>query len=387
MRKTGHSLLILLAALLAAQFLAAPAGAMEFYQGGSVSLPQGKIEGPVFIAGDNVVIDSEIDGDVFAAGQTVTFNGKIKGDLLAAGNSVRINGAVDGDVRAAANSINVSGQITGSLTAAAADLQLLNGSLVNRDMQAAAKNMSLSGLVGRHFLGAGESIFLDSPLGGDVVARPVSSLTLGPHAAIAGNLAYSSQNQAAIDPGAQIGGTTDWTKLEPRQQPGPRRGFNWLSQLIWFASGVLVWGIFTLIFPLLWKNLSMTIKGTPLASLGWGVLALLVTPLAILLLLITVVGIPISLVLAFAYGALLYAGKIIAGDAAGRYLSGRFGWESRVPAIVPFMTGLAGLILLTNIPIVGTIINIAVTALAMGAVALTLYNWRRRPPFPAADGQ
>jgi cytoskeletal protein CcmA (bactofilin family) len=369
----------LLAALLAVLFLAAPAGAMEFYSGGNVNLPEGKIEGPVFVAGDNVVINGEIDGDVFASGQTVTFNGKINGDLLAAGNTVRINGQVDGDARVVGYNITLAGEINGSFTAAAAELHLLKESRVNRDMQAAVKNLSMAGLVGRHFLGAGESISLDGPLGGNAVIQSVNNLTVGPGGSIAGQLSYKSGNQANIAPEAKIGGITNWTRLEAKE-PQHRRGVNWLSQLAWFASGVLVWGVFTLIFPMMWKTLSKTIAGSPWAGLGWGVLALLATPLAILLLLITVVGIPISLTLAVVYAMLLYAGKLIVADAAGRYLSGRFGWEKRVPAIVPFMVGLAGLVLLTNIPIAGTVINIAVTALAMGAVALALYNWRKRPP-------
>ncbi|MCL5057438.1 MAG: polymer-forming cytoskeletal protein [Actinobacteria bacterium] len=376
-------LLIILVALLSLLCLAVPAGAMEFYKGDAVTLPEGKVEGPVFVTGNSIVINADVDGDVFAAGQTVTVNGKIDGDLLAAGNVIRINGAINGDARVAASSLTVGGQTAGSLTAAASEIQILAGSRINRDMVAAMGGMTVSGKIGRHLLGAGENIFLNSPVGGNVKIPSVGSLKVGPEGAIAGSLSYGSRSPAEIDPGADIGGAADWNQILTKERPQHREGINWLAQLAWFASGVLVWGIFTLLFPPVWSTLSQTIAGSPWASLGWGVLALLTTPLAALLLLITVVGIPVSLALMFAYAALLYAGKIIAGDAAGRFLSRRFGWENKVPGIVPFMIGLAGLILLANIPIVGTIISIAVIALAMGTVSLALYNWRKRSPAPA----
>ncbi|HBV97224.1 MAG: hypothetical protein JL50_09130 [Peptococcaceae bacterium BICA1-7] len=385
MPKKRYKLLILMVALLSLLCLAIPAGAMEFYKGDLVTLPEGKVEGPVFLTGSSIVINADVDGDVFAAGETVTVNGKIEGDLIAAGNIIRINGSINGDARVAASSITVAGNIAGSLTAAASEIQVLAGSRVNRDMVAAASGMTVSGEISRHLLGAGENIYLNSPVGGNVKIPSVESLKVGPGGAIAGNLSYGSKSLAEVDPGAKIGGTTEWKEIQPPKGPQRPEGINWLAQLAWFASGVLVWGILTLLFPPVWGTLSETINRSPWASLGWGVLALLVTPLAALLLLITVVGIPLSLALMFLYAALLYAGKIIVGDAAGRFLSRRFGWENRVPGIVPFMIGLAGLILLSNIPIVGTIISIAVISLAMGSITLALYNWRKKAPAPALD--
>jgi len=382
MPKKRYKLLIIMVALLSLLCLAVPAGAMEFYNGDSVTLPEGKVEGPVFLTGNSIVINADVDGDVFAAGQTITVNGKIDGDLLSAGNIIRVNGTINGDARVAASNITVGGKIAGSLTAAASEIQILAGSQVNRDMVAAMRGLTVSGEIGRHLLGTGENIYLNSPVGGNVKIPSVGSLKVGPGGAIAGSLSYGSKSPAEIDPGSKIGGATDWKEIQPQERPQHREGINWLAQLALFASGVLVWGVFTLLFPPVWGTLSETINRSPWASLGWGVLALLVTPLAALLLLITVVGIPISLALMFAYAALLYAGKIVVGDAAGRFLSRRFGWENRVPGIVPFMIGLAGLILLTKIPIVGTIISIAVISLSMGTISLALYNWRKKSPIP-----
>ncbi|MFZ5644863.1 MAG: hypothetical protein ACOY46_14860 [Bacillota bacterium] len=377
MYKHKRKIFAFILAIMTVLCLAAPAVALEVMSGGVVTVPEGKIEGPLFVSGNNIVINADVDGDVFAAGETVSVYGKISGDLLAVGNQVRINGIIDGDARVAAAEISVGGTISKSLTAAAGDIILLSGSRVSRDMVAAAGNMTLSGNLGRHFAGAGESVFLNNNINGDVRLWSVDELKIGSGAAISGNLVYGSGKEASVDPQAKIGGTTSWNQLQPREKPVQTEGFSWLAQLAWFAAGVLVWGVFSLVFPGIWRSLSMKIIQQPLPGLGWGFLFLLVTPLAALILLITVVGIPISLALITAYAALLYAGKIIIGDAIGRLLSGRFGWEKKIPDIVPFMTGFAILILLTNIPVVGFLANLTVAAMALGAVFLKLQSWRK----------
>lgn len=382
MFKGKRKLVILLVTALFVLCLATPAWAVETRSGDMVMVPEGNIQGPLFAAGDNIVINADVDGDVFTAGQTITINGKINGDLLAAGNTIRINGSVSGDARCAASEIEMKGELGQSLTAAAGVIRQLEGSRINRDVLLFAKEVNLSGLVGRQVLGSGETFRLNGPVGGEVRLWSVNDLKVGPAANIAGNLTYGSPKQAAFATEAKVAGAVKWDQIQPKETVRRHEGFNWLSQLAWFASGVLVWGVLALLFPGLWGKLSKTIRQSPWPVLGWGVLFLLVAPLASLLLLVTVIGIPLSLTLMVAYIILIYAGKIIIGDTIGRLLSRRFGWEKRVNDIFPFMIGFAGLILLTKIPVVGFFLNVVAASMAIGAVLLAIYRWRQHSSTP-----
>jgi len=358
--------------------LAGSAFAMEIRNGDNVSVPAGTLKGPLFVAGNEIVIDADVDGDVFAAGQTVIINGRVSGDLLAAARTIRINGNVSGDARCAAQDIDVKGELGQSLTAAASEVRQLDGSRVNRDALVFANQITASGLVGRQYLGAGGTARINGTVGNDVNFWRVEDLRLGPAAVIGGDLNYGSPHEANVASGAQIAGTTKWELLEPQApQQRQHRGFNWLEALAWFAAGILFWGVLTLISPGIWRHISQTMRHSPGHSLGWGLLLLLLTPLVVLLLLITVIGIPLSLVLLAIYGILLYAAKIIVGDVIGRLLATRFGWEGRVNTILPFLLGFALLLFLTSIPVVGLIISIATVCLAMGAVFLAIYHWRQ----------
>lgn len=381
--KRRKLVLLALVVTLVVLSLVTQAGAVETRSGDMVTVPEGKIQGPLFAAGNNVVINADVDGDVFAAGETITINGKINGDLLAAANTIRINGNVSGDARCAAAVVDIKGELGQSLTAAARDVTQFEGSRVGRDVLVFGSEVSLSGMAGRQVLGSGETIRLNGPVGSDVRLWSVGELRLGPAANIKGNLTYGSKTQAFVAPEAKIAGAVNWEEIQPKVKETVRHeGFNWLAQLASFAAGVLVWGVLALLFPGVWGNLSQTVRQSTWPALGWGVLFLLVAPLASLLLLITVIGIPLSLTLIATYTLLIYAGKIIIGDAIGRLLARRFGWERRLYEIFPFMIGFAGLILLTKIPVVGFFINVVVASVALGAVFLTFYNWRQRPPVP-----
>lgn len=371
----------LLLALLAALLFAAPAGAEFSVSGDWVTIPEGQVRGPLFAAGNNVVINADVDGDVFAAGQTVTINGKVIGDVLAAGQTVRVNGSVTGDVRCAGSDVDVNGEVTGSLSVAAANFRLADGARVGRDVLLLSGNSGLMGTVDRQVVGAGGSVRLHGPVGGDVRLWDVEELKVGPQATIGGKLTYGSPKQAEIAPGAKVAGDVKWERLTP-EKPARPAAIDWLGQLIWFAAGVLVWGVLALIFPQLWGHLTETVRQSPWPALGWGLLLLLVTPLAALVFLVTVIGIPLFLTLIMAYVLLLWAAKVIVGDAVGRLLARRFGWDGRVHTILPFLVGFAALILLTKIPVVGGFINVVIACFAFGTVALALYRWRR-PTQPA----
>ncbi len=355
---------------------ALPACAVEKMTGDSVIVPAGKITGPLFIAGNYVVVDADVDGDVFAAGQDITINGDIRGDLLAAARTVRINGRVSGNVRCAVSDLDLNSEIGKSLTAAAAQVRLHENSEIEDDALVFAGTALFSGTVGRQALGAGGDFRMYGPVGGSINFWGVENLTLGQSASVNGDLNYSSPNEADILPGAIITGETRWEQTQRTEQKVRPEGINWIALLIWFVAGIVVWGVFILIFPRIWSGFSDNILRSPGSALGWGALALIVAPLAALLLLITVIGMPLSLTLIMAYLLTVYAAKIIVGDAIGRFLSARLGWEGRVHGIWTFMIGFAALILLGRIPVAGFFISLIVAAVAIGAVVLAITRCR-----------
>jgi cytoskeletal protein CcmA (bactofilin family) len=370
---------LLLAVFLILIGMVSPAAASEAVSGEVVTVPAGSLKGPLFAAGNNVVINADVDGDVFAAGETVTVNGSITGDLLVAGRTLNINSAVTGDIRCAGSDINFKGQAGQSLTGMGSIFRGMESSRVNRDAVLLGANVESAGTVGGDLLGSAKNMSVSGTVGGDVKLWQVQELKLTPTAVVGGSLTYRSPTEAVVDPGAKINGAKQWEPVAEPPAEKRQEGFNW-GGLIWgFAAGVLLWGVLALLFPRMWVRLSQVIESEPWPVLGWGLLVLLLTPLAIILFLITVIGIPISLLLLMIYLALLLASKVIVGDALGRLLSQRFGWFGKVPAILPFMIGFLVLKLLANIPVAGFLVSLVVMCIALGAVVVSIYRWRKPP--------
>ena len=389
MFKCKHKAVKLAAIILVVIGFALPAGAMEQITGDMVNVPPGKITGPLFTAGNFIVVDADVDGDVFAAGQDITINGDINGDLLGAARTIRVNGNISGNIRCAVSDLDVNGEVGKSLTAAAAQVRLNEDSVVAGDALVFAGVATFSGTLGRQALGAGSDFRISGPIGGNVKFWGVEKLTVGQSASVNGDLAYGSPNEAVISPGAKITGTTKWDLIQKPAEPQVRqKGFDWSGVVFRFITGLLVWGVLLLIFPKIWGKFSENILNKPGSALGWGALALLVAPLAALLLMITVIGIPLSMLLIIVYMVLLCAANIIVADAAGRYLAKSFGWEGRVHIIWPFMLSYAVLILLGKIPVAGAFISLIVAALALGGVVLAIQRCRQHtvaaPPAPPA---
>ena len=115
-----------------------------------------------------------------------------------------------------------------------------------------------------------------------------------------------------------------------------------------------------------------------------GFIVLTAVPVAAVLVMITVIGIPIGLLALLAYAALVLVGYVSAAVVIGGLLLGRFKAEAvglgtwRAGAAVLAMLALA---LLARIPYFGSLLQLA--ALLVG-VGLVIGLFRRREPLPMA---
>ncbi|HWP97324.1 MAG TPA: hypothetical protein VN426_10805 [Syntrophomonadaceae bacterium] len=367
-------------ALLCALFFTMPAWAVQMQSGDTVSVPQGKISGPLFVSGNYVVINADVTGDVFAAGQSVVLNGKVDGDFIGAGQTVRVNGSVNGNVRTAANQVEINGQVERSVTAISSSINIGSGARINQDALLFGNNLQVACPVQGQVLGSGNEIRLEGPVGGDVRIWGVQNLSLGPAAVIGGTLTYTSNSQADISPQAKVNQVSR-LQPQPKEVKNPRQdGFSWVEELTCFLAGLLLWAVIYLLFPRFLPNMGRVVESSPGPTLGWGFLSILVAPLAGLILLITVIGIPLAIILFVLYALILLTAKITVGDVLGRFLSRRFNWEGRVPFTLSFIGAFLALILLSKIPVVGFFINLIVCSLAFGMVVLYYFHRHKRKP-------
>ena len=250
----------------------------------------------------------------------------------------------------------------------------------------AGQSLSFAGTADGYVQMAGRNATVSGTVGGDLEIS-AARIEIGPGARVGGKLRYRSDREPVIATGAVIGGGLErlpgslhaWTWRE-----GGHHALQGVGRGIWF-SGSLVLGILLLLLaPAFLASTSRQAASEWPLCLGVGFGILIAVPVAAVLLLITLIGIPLGL-LAFAlYAVVLLLGHIVAAVAVGDYALGQWlparagavGWR-----VLGFLGALVALSLVRHVPIVGGLLALFVFLAGVGALCLRAV----RPAPPAAS--
>lgn len=331
------------------------------------------IDGPGFFAGDTVQIDGDINGTTFASGDQIEVNGDINGALFVIGESVRVNGEVNGNVYGLGQKIRFSGQNDGEVFLAGETVTIDQEAQTGRDLFVAGMDVLIYGEVPRHLFSAGEFVTLNSIIGGDANVTG-EDITLNDSASIEGDFIYESPNEANLSQNATVAGQTDYTEREPWDNMEWTIGQQekWLFRVLFalwsLISALVVWLVIRLLRPHFWTDNTRPISTIPLKTMGFGLLALIATPFLIILLMVTLIGIPMGIILALLYGIALYIAKIIVALFIGSLILKAYDRESLGKEFLLVLLGLFILELLMLIPYIGWIFGFIVAITGLGAL-------------------
>ena len=305
------------------------------------------VEGPLDATAGALVVAGTVDGDVSATAGSVlvTDSGRVTGDLNATAGSVLLEGTVDGDV-----------------TVASAALELREGSTVGGGLAAGVADGRLAGAIG-----------------GDA-AVDATTLGVAPTATIDGSLTYRSEDATVADGATIAGGATAADDLDVAS-PGGLGGDDadlptlppWVGAVYSGLSSLLLGAILLLATPNFSRRLAEVGTTQPLRSGGVGLLTLVGTPVALLILFVTLVGIPLSLVGFLVFGAVVLAATVYGAVVLGTWLLSLGDYRNRWAALV---VGVVAVALVRQIPVVGGLFRFVVVLLGLGALATALYELR-----------
>ncbi len=361
-------LFTLLAALL---FLPSLALAATFESGDDVYIDQ-KISDDLYATGGILSVQKGVNGDLIAAGGRVSIDGEVTQDLMAVGGDVSISGAVSDDVRVAGGSVKIDATIKGDLLGAGGDLSLTESSFVGGDVNIAGGNVIVNGVINGDMRIAGGSVYLNSDVKGDVTLLNFDKIKFGPKARIQGGLSYRSVQELDI-PAGVVNGVVVFNSIENSQikenMPAILAGFSIFSLLATLLFGlVMIW----LCRYYVIHTADMAYDAT-LKSLGVGFLVLILTPISVIILLITTIGIPLALVLLSLWLALLYVGKVMAAMLIGFKIVRVSATSGFGRIFGSFALGALVFMLIGMVPVVGWVVNLIFVLIALGSI--TLYEF------------
>ncbi|ELZ44517.1 hypothetical protein C464_13510 [Halorubrum coriense DSM 10284] len=307
-------------------------------------------------SGSVVVAEGETVDSVETAAATIVVRGTVEGDVSGAAGSIRIaeTGRVDGSLRAAAGTVTVDGAIGGDAEVGAGSFELTDTGRVDGSLD----------------VGAG-SITVDGAVGGDVRAA-ADSVVLGPNAVVDGEFRYDAETFTESPDASVTGGVVEDPSLGGGG-PGIGGGGDllpsWVGTAYGVAADLALGAVLLFAFPRFSRAVGDRVGTDPLVSGGVGLLALVVTPLALLLVAITIVGLPVALVGFAAYGVAIWIGSVYGQYALGSLVLDRLDSPNRWLAL---LLGVVAVALIGLLPWVGGVAESLVLLLGLGSLALGL---------------
>ncbi len=348
------------------------------------ALAQGTDAERKFRTGSQVTVDANetIPDDLYASAGQIDIAGQVQGDLVAAGGQINVGGGVDDDILAAGGRVVLTGDAGG-------------------DVRVAGGNVRLEGSVAEDVLVTGGMVIVaaDAQIGGDLM---FSGGQMRLDGRVDGDVIGSSGNYSRD---GSIGGSEEVTSGSPEPEAGPPSiGDRVLGVVRRYLAILVVGALLLWLAPRLLQAPAARARTSPLPSLGVGFLGVIGYILGVLAIILVAVLLSIvfgllgfgSLVATLGSGALLviavltfafalviaFVGDAIVGLAAGGLLLRSGEGATRVRSLAAMAIGLAVVVILTAIPVIGGILELLVVLIAVGA--LLLVARRRREPAPAA---
>ncbi len=320
----------------------------------------GIIEDDLYVAGGNVIIEGTVKGDVVAAGGNVIVKGNITQDLIAAAGEVTIDGIVGDDVRAFGGTISIKGNVGDDVIVAGGDVYLPNTASIGGDLVLGVGQCTLSGDVAGNVTGGMETFTVYGNIGKNVDIS-VGKLYVDPAANVGGKLKYRSSSESDIPENINASNVTFLY-----QEKEGDEGFSLFWWIIKYLSIVLVGLVSLAIWPNRTVRVAEGIPKEPIKNLLIGLAFVVAAFVVAFALFISLIGIPLSIALLFIVFFDLYAARFFAGMWVGNVIFRKLEKQSR-----PWMDLVLGvfiLLLLTSIPIVGSLFYVAFTLMAIGNI-------------------
>jgi cytoskeletal protein CcmA (bactofilin family) len=346
--------------------LVTPSYALERRSGrGTITVPAGQtVDDTLYAAGDAVLIDGVITGNLLAFARRVSIKGTVKGDVICFAQTVDVEGTVGGNVFSFSQWADTSGHVVGSTVNFGQSVSLRAAARVDGDAISLAGETHLDGAVGRDAAVVGGPLDVRGNIGRNLKTR-TDRVTLVAPARVGGNLdAYVPRKEnVRVDSGATVAGKSD-THLLPAKVS---RYWQW-KFYAWEAvclAGALVIGLLLhWLFPAAFTFRADTLVAI-LRKLGVGFLLLVATPIAAVLVAITLIGLPLGLIALALWLLGLYLAKIFVAAWVGQTWmeppAGKAG-----PFVLALLLGLVVVYVAMNLPYVGGLLHFLIFLMGLG---------------------
>jgi hypothetical protein len=334
----------------------------------------------LFMVGDELRLEEEVPGDAVLIGSSIDVAAPVNGDGVIAGRELELRGPFRNDLYAAGARVRLDGSVAGNARIIGAEVSLGPDSTIDGGVSIGAARADIAGSVDGYLQVAAGNTTISGRVAGDLEVSG-EQLQLAPSAQIDGSLVFTGPQPASVAPGARVNGEIRHVPSSDASDSGSWSAaggvFAVISVLGLATVGVLLWT--------LWPRFTRSAIDAATKRSGRAFLTGLAlaagVPLIVVLLLVSIVGIPLAVFAGSAYLMLfplgyLLAGATIAEQLVERFRSRRIGRTPR--RLLALSLALLLLAMLAFVPMVGAFSIVALTLLGMGALVLAAFDTYRQ---------
>ena len=326
--------------------------------------PEEEIDDNLIVFADSSAdIEGTIKGDLIVAAGVANIKGTVEGDIIAAGGDISISGSVGGDVRVFAGTVVIDSVIGGNVTAMSGKLVLGDDAEIGHSVSGFTGLYEGNGAVVKNVTLAAGEVSINGPVGRNVQAHidQQGRLLLLSNARIGGDVYYSAKNKIESVPGAEVAGIITKISTGPGgPKDFPAQELLFFFKFVTFLAAVVVGLLFINLFPKATKEVADGMIAEPLKMVLFGFAYFFLIPLILILVMMTIIGIPLAILLFMLYFGLLYLSKIFAALAIGLMITNKTA-TGEVSLFFPLIFGILILYIVVSIPLIGWLVGALLT--------------------------
>ncbi len=374
--------------------------ATEFKTAESYNLPADQVaSNELWLQARTIVFAGEARDDCFLLADSVNQGGEtnlatlrlpgtFRADLWAAGETIEMNGSVTDHARLAAiKTLSVAGPIGHNLIALAPTISLATNADIGGSVLLVGQDVIINGTITGNARVIATTVTLAGQFKGNL-SITATDITVMPGTRIAGDLTYRMDRDLVLDSRVDLGGKMIKAELL-KPEPTPVTSGSMLIQLGLLCGAIMVGLAFVSLMPGIVALSIHKLTESFWRCILYGFVAFALIPMTAFFLIFTLVGIPLSIMLALVYLLLMYISKIVVGLYAGHLILRR---KTPIPPNLLFPVMSLGLLILyaaTSLPFpLGIMAWFIITLAGMGALVGAMLD--RRIPVMVSyspDGQ
>lgn len=336
--------------------------------------------GNAYLAGVSVVSTAPVAGDLSAIGGSIVTTAPVSGDELLLAGSVSSRASVAGDVRAVGGNVTIEGSVTGDLIAFGFSVydsvRTLSSTLI-----IAADAVLSNGAAGPVTI-YGNNISLSGDFASNVTIVATGRLSFAADTIIRGKLSYEAPEKAVIPESVTIVGGVEYSSASYLPDAGTSRALALVSigffLFVRVLGALILAGLLAGLFPRLaevvvlraYDDRSRNILLTML--LGFAIFV--ATPILIILLILTFVGIGLAVLISILYALLTLLALLYAGILLGSQFARRF----RKRETVLWRDGVLGMLalsLIALVPVIGLFVVFLLSIFTAGVLLQLFFHF------------